>query len=267
MGKNKSNGISSISRSANILLCLSNSMNSVTEIAKYCNYNKPTVHRLLKALEAADLVIQDPVNRRYYLGKLIPIIALHSQNIHHHLISCSIVEMMRLSEKYDENVLLGIHSGIQFIRLYSIPSRQELIGGEQILESGPPWYAGGTGRILLSQHKDAELAMLVANLEMRKMTKHTITNKDEFLNRIKLVRQRGYDVSYSEVVEGIGGVVIPIKNYYCPAALCIIGPDSRIKQNENEILKDLRISGKNISNQLSLSLELVQHSKKEKQND
>jgi len=241
MSNRKQGEISSISRSANILICMSSGMNSLTEIANYCKYSKPTVHRLLKALEVADLVIRDPLNHRYYLGKLIPLINLHPQNIHRHLINTSIGEMKRLSDIFDETLVLGIHAGIQFIYLHSIPSKKELRVIEEIYLNSSQLFPFSMDKVLLAQHNDKEIERIL----------QSIGDNGTLLKRIELIRQRGYEVSYSEGTEGIMGITVQISNYSCPAALGIVGPEQRLKSSETELIKEMKVSANRISNNLA----------------
>lgn len=67
----KETAVQSIQRAADILNCISDNVNSVTDIAARCNLSKSTVHRLLKALSESSLVMQDPINHQYFLGDLI----------------------------------------------------------------------------------------------------------------------------------------------------------------------------------------------------
>jgi DNA-binding IclR family transcriptional regulator len=50
---------SSLKRATDILVCLENGINSVTEIAVYCDYSISTVHRLLQNLAELGWVVQD----------------------------------------------------------------------------------------------------------------------------------------------------------------------------------------------------------------
>ena len=94
--------VNSIHRAASILDCLINNKNTVTDIANYCKLSKSTVHRLLKALEESDFVLQDPVKRRYYLGYLFTRLASNLQITHDRLITCAIEEMKYLSDIAEE---------------------------------------------------------------------------------------------------------------------------------------------------------------------
>jgi DNA-binding IclR family transcriptional regulator len=240
MSDKKQGEISSISRSAKILFCLSKGMNSLTEIANYCKFDKPTVRRLLKALEVAELAIQDPASHLYYLGRMILLFNLHPRNSHRHLVNISMEEMKRLSDIFEETLLLGIHSGIQLICLNSIPSEQELRVVEDIYLNGSGLFPTSMDRVLLSQHEDEEIEKILP----------LVPGKEQLLKRIKFIRQRGYEVSYREIQEGIMGICFSISNYSQPAALGMVGPTQRLKSRELEMIKEIGVSTKRISNNL-----------------
>ncbi len=81
--------VKSIYRAANILTCVSNGFNSITDIAEYCGLSKSTVHRLLKALGESNLIVQDPVSREYYLGQLITKLLTKPHITHEYLEFCA----------------------------------------------------------------------------------------------------------------------------------------------------------------------------------
>ena len=72
--KQKTAVYKSISHIADILQCIMNDVNTVTEVANYCHLSKSTVSRLLRTLKESKIVVQDPSSRRFYLGGLISVL-------------------------------------------------------------------------------------------------------------------------------------------------------------------------------------------------
>lgn len=62
-------------RTANVMTCLSHGVETVTELAEICKLNKATIHGLLQVLCESRMVMQDPINHRYFIGPLITEIA------------------------------------------------------------------------------------------------------------------------------------------------------------------------------------------------
>jgi DNA-binding IclR family transcriptional regulator len=65
------NIVNSITKGADILRNLSEGIDRISDLSKNLQLSKSTAHRLLKTLEISELVMQDPITRRYYLGPLI----------------------------------------------------------------------------------------------------------------------------------------------------------------------------------------------------
>ena len=89
------NRVNSIKRAANILVCLLNETNSITDIAEACNLSKSTVHRLIKSLEESGFVSQDLFNHHYYLGHLFTTLSSSLQISHKQLVSFAHIQKWR----------------------------------------------------------------------------------------------------------------------------------------------------------------------------
>lgn len=246
----KTNAVKSISRAADILFCLSNGINTVTDIAKKCELSKSTVHRLLKALKESHLATQDPINQQYHLGPLITRLSSNPQTNHHYLITCAIEEMNGLWDIVEETVTLNIMIGIQYVRLHEIPSKHDLRVIEGYDPVGPI-YVGATAKVLLSQLNDEELQAAIKNIRISNITEHSVTNKNVLITQSKKIRQQGYAISYGERIAGALCISAPIKNYFWPAALSVVGPEIRLKPRVNELVREVTARSSRITNNIT----------------
>jgi DNA-binding IclR family transcriptional regulator len=246
----KTTGIRSVHRAANILICLSNGINTLTGIADCCKLTKPTVFRLLKTLEEMLMVTQDPVTHRYYLGLLVNQIASNPLASHHYLINCALEELRRLWDFSGETVELNIMIGIQYIRLYEMPSRYDLK-----VVAGPdpvgPIFVGATAKVLLSQLDEEDLKVALKNIRIRHVTEHSVTDEKELMAQTKEIRTQGYAISYGERILGALCISAPIKNYFWPVALSLIGPEGRLKPGLDDTLKELLASASRITGNIA----------------
>jgi len=242
--------IRSVQRAIRIIICLSKGINTVTEIGKCCNLTKPTVYRLLKTLEEMLVVTQDPLTHRYYLGLLITQIASKPQTNHHYLITCAMEELRRLWDLTGETVELNIMVGFQYIRIYEIPSRYDLK-----VVAGPdpvgPVYVGATAKVLLSQLPDEEVGAVLKNIRLRRVTEHSVTDTRELIAQTGVIRERGYGISYGERIHGALCISTPIKNYFWPVALSVVGPETRLKPRVDATLKEMVASAGRISRSIA----------------
>ena len=243
--KEKTYAVKSISRAADILFCLSNDVNTVTDIARQCKLNKSTAHRLLRALKESYLAMQDPVNQKYYLGPLITRLSSNPLTTHNYLITSAIEDMKRLWNMVEETVTLNIMIGIQYVRLHEMPSKHDLRVIDTYDPVGPI-FIGATAKVLLSQLTDEDLTGAMKTLSFKQVTEHSVTNKKILTAQVKKIRSQGHAISYGERIAGSLCVSAPIKNYSWPAALSIVGPESRLKPKISELVKELTATTKRI---------------------
>jgi IclR family KDG regulon transcriptional repressor len=247
----KETSVQSVRRAADILKCVSDGVNSVTEIAAKCNLHKSTVHRLLKALGESDLVIQNPVTHQYYPGYQFVKISLTPATTHEFLVDCAIEEMQRLSEITGETIDLRIKLGLKNIGLDLVQSKNDLIVVGDSLRNRPV-NIGVDGRVLLSQLSDEELSLVLGYMQLEPVTKRESIDIDDLMAEINLIRQQGYATSSNELIMGVTCICAPIKNYILPAVLIIVGPEIRMKPKIKDLTKDLLVSSARISKSISV---------------
>lgn len=241
--------VNTIVKAARILKAITEGINQSSSIALNLGWSSSTTHRLLKALQKTEFVLQDPITLRYSIGSFVHYLADNYNRYHQNLIFCALPEMERLRNVTGETIVLAIRVGIRRIYLEELPSFQPLkyTAGKGY---SPPIYAGATGKVLLSQMPPAELMRLLRGLTLKRIGPHTITSRTRLFQEIKEIRERGFAVSYSELVEGAASIAVPIRNYSQPVAICVLGPESRMKDRVEDILKELRFSASNIEKAL-----------------
>ena len=244
----------SLVRVTKILVCLSNGLNTSTDIANYCNYSTSTVHRLLNVMKGLNLAIQDTYNHKYYLGPLLAQLLANQAAAHQYLIINALQEMGRLSDLTEETINLTLLIQYHYVLLHDIPCKHELKIIENHRVYGILFAAGATGKVLLSQLGDEEIRDLLDKVKLPKLTEKSITDKRILMSQLKKIRQQGYAVSCGEKITGAMCVSVPIENYQFPAALSILGPEIRIKSKVEDIVKELKHSANCISDNVAQSL-------------
>jgi IclR family transcriptional regulator, KDG regulon repressor len=236
----------SIAHATDVLLCISDDVHALTDIARQCNLGKSTVHRVLKLLEQSRLVVQDVMNRRYYLGPLITRLAANPLTTHEYLVMYSSDEMKRISRISEETVTLDILIGLRHFPFYEIPSPHDLKVTQESRMTGP-WYAGASIKVLLSVLTDKQLKIALDDAEYPVSAERVEAVKQQLAEQINTIRRQGYFISYGERVPGATCISVPIKNYTLPVVLSIVGPESRIKPREKEAVAELKASAARIS--------------------
>lgn len=245
-----SNEINSIARAAEVLKLLSNGVEKMTEISKRLDVNKATVHRIMKTLESKGLVSQDATSRKYYLGPLIQTLAENPLTVHRILVHVALDGMELLRDRFGETVVLQIRRGGQRLVLEKVLGNQSIRYFPETVETSPV-HAGAGAKILLAEMDRAELSAFLDRFELVKVGPNTIDNKEKLMTDLETIRSKGYAISFGETVEGAAGIAVPIKNYSCPVALVIVGPEERMRENRSTILQELKISAESISNKIA----------------
>ena len=243
-----SNGkqINSIVRAAEILKYLSQGVSKLTEISRRLDVNKASVHQIMKTLESKHLVSQDPSTRRYYLGPLIQTLAANPITVHQILSKLAAPELDRLRDTTGETVVLQIRMGGQRLILEMATSHHAIRYYPENIHTAPI-HAGAAGKILLAEMDEPNLDDILNRLKLIKVGPNTITDKNKLKSELRAIRSEGYAISCGETIGGAAGIAVPVKNYSSPAAIVIVGPEERIRDNKDFIVSELKRSAEILS--------------------
>jgi DNA-binding IclR family transcriptional regulator len=239
----KTAAVQSVFRTAKILKCLANNRGSIKDIAEECDLSMTTVHRILQSLEESELAFQDPIESKYYLGPLFTQLSVTQINLHRYLTSRSYEEINRLSSLFGESTTLDVEVGLQIITLLHVLGKFNygMINPEKVM------FYSSVSKAIMSQHSDDEIEIIMGQL--KSPTRESVTDIEDIKKQIIETRHQGYIV-YHEPTEGIMGVSVPIRNYICPAALSVVGPEIRLGQITPNIIEEMKISASRISNSI-----------------
>jgi DNA-binding IclR family transcriptional regulator len=242
-------GVQSIIRAAAILRCLGSGINSIKDIGENCGLSASTVHRILQTLVETGLAFQDPGDHKYYLGILWARISMEQSNAHKYLLANSVEEVNRIWDFTGECTALGVGVGMQVVTLLQLPCKFSFGVIERSIR---PLFLGSENKALMSLHNDDEINILLANARFQPDARNEIIDKEKLKEQFGEVRLKGYAISRNELSDdGIMGISVPINNYSYPAALTVVGPESRMLNNTDKIVNELLTSGKRISKRIA----------------
>jgi IclR family KDG regulon transcriptional repressor len=239
--------VNTISKSAEILKIIANGCNRLEDIYPEIGLNKSTTHRLLRSLSSVGLAFQNPLNRNYYLGPLFVKLSSNLTISHQVLIFSAINELESIRDETGETSMIMISFGIERMVLKEIPSKQQI---SLSLGDGnaAPMCVGSSGRTLLSFYSDKEIYKILEQIEETPAYRKTIIDKNLLKAEIENIRKNGFGTSSGETHPDAAGISIPIKGYFFPVALCVMGPKYRF--NPISILKRMRTAASKISDTL-----------------
>lgn len=238
----------SLAKAVNILNCLSNGKNRFSEICRELKLPPATIHRLLTSMITTGLAFQDPVHRHYYLGPAILNLAFNPFSVHFHAVSIASDELKLLQSKTNEtaslHALMGTHKICLDEHVSNEPIRYMIGKGEIGFIAG-----GASGKALLAQLDDAELELVEEKLiQLHKIKKEKYDLS--VFKQIPAIRQQGFAESSGERQAGGMGISVPVKNYFCPLCISVMGPEDRITRKRETIIKLLKEASERLSKKL-----------------
>jgi IclR family acetate operon transcriptional repressor len=229
--------VSVVARVVSILDALSESRRSLSlaDLAVRTGLPRSSVHRVLQELEQHHYVMAASHLGGYRLGPEALKLALTS---HQQLISAIRPTITALSALVNENVDLAVLSGGQVIVIEQITSKQRL---QAVTVTGKsfPAHASGIGKVLLAQLPDHQVRALL-NPPLEAFTEKTITNVDEYLAQLEVVRRTGIAYDDEEHDLGISAVATAVSTAAgVRQAVAIIAPTYRFKERSKVYVEAL----------------------------
>ena len=239
----------SIVRATRIIYALRNGINSLSEIARYCKYSPPTVHRILQQMVDLDWANQDAISHKYFLGSLFTEISSDFLATHRYLVVNAYDEMNSLFTMSEETVNLAVLIQLHYVQLHNIISKHNLAVSETSHNFMPP-FTGATGKVLLSQLDDREIREVLSKVNVAKLT-NNVVSESQLLAQLREIQNRGFATSTGERVSGSTCISVPVSNYTYPAALSILGPAERLQPKTKYLTEMLKKSAELISGNIS----------------
>jgi DNA-binding IclR family transcriptional regulator len=223
----------------------------VTELADRLGVAKPTVHALLRTLEAEGLVVQDRGTSKYQLGPGLILLGnayLDTQELR----ARSLTWADQLATRTGEAVWVAVLTGDHVLVVHHA-FRPE--GAVQILEVGAsiPWSTCALGKAVVAVSAPDERERLLA-AEPAVLTGASITDRQRLAAELDQVLTRGYAVEDQESAIGDAGIASPVfdRSGKVVGAIGIVGPVERVLDDatRQEFAVAVRETARNLSRDL-----------------
>ncbi|MFI8828808.1 IclR family transcriptional regulator [Streptomyces sp. NPDC053431] len=199
----------------------------VTELADRLGMAKPTVHALLRTLEAEQAVTQDAESGKYRLGPVL--VALGNSYLDsHELRNRAHTWANLLADRTGEAVWVGV-----------LVDRQVLVvhhafrpgGIARVREAGAtlPWNATALGKAIAAFSQEEVRAGLLAGAHPAP-TGRTVTEAGELARQLDRVRETGHATEEHELTLGDAGIAAPVLDQAGRplGAVGVVGPVERL---------------------------------------
>ncbi len=247
--------VSAVKRTMAVLELLSDgSSYSVTEIAGIIGFHKSTVFRFLTTLVSLGYVSQDTQSERYSLtDKLVT--SLLSHPLKPSLIHAATAVMEDLAARTEETIHLALLEGSHITYIHKIESTRTLrvAAMSSSIGSEAPLYCTSLGKVMLSHQDSESVDRYLAQTDLSAHTEKTITEKKDFLEELRNIREQGFSIDDEENEIGVRCIGAPIFDRQGEAvgAVSISAPAVRMDEARVEELSVMiRHSGDEISRKL-----------------
>jgi DNA-binding IclR family transcriptional regulator len=221
--------VQSVQRAARILreLAAGTSRLGVTELAERTGLTKPTVHALLRTLEAEGLVSQDAETGKYQLGP--DLLRLGNAYLDtHELRARSLTWADSLAGRTGEAVWVAVLDGDHVLVVHHA-FRPE--GAVQILEVGAsiPWSTCALGKAIVAFQPPPQRERLLA-ADLPVLTGASITDRRVLADQLDQVSRTGYALEDQESAIGDAGIAAPVfdRSGQVTGAIGIVGAVERL---------------------------------------
>ncbi len=204
--------LSSLSAALDILCLFSSSSPelSLSEIARRLGIGKSRVHRLLTTLQSRQFIEQDPQTSRYRPGI-------------NNLWVGWLYEMTNRVVQESRPILQQIARQTNMTAHAATLADGELIYlAREFPDSVPRWgtvrsvrtlpHATALGKMILACLTDDDIGVILDKTGLPPRTPHTITDRNEFLQKIGRIREDGYAVDNEEADLDRRCIAVPLRN-------------------------------------------------------
>ena len=208
----------------------------LSELASRTGLSVSTTHRIVRALCAGGVLMQNPESERYALGPALVVLGQRAQEGLGY--DRALPALSALSEVTGESVNLGVRSGSDVLVVLDVASNAPL-RFDQPAGTRVPVHTSAMGKCLLAFGELTE--QQVAELpELAPMTDRTITVRARLLEELDPVRSQGWAVNDEERTPGVRAIAAPVlrSDGTVVAAVAIQGPAIRIDDARLAQLRD-----------------------------
>lgn len=249
--------INSLHRAIDILMLFQQEGREIgiSELGRLTGLPKSTTFRIISTLESRGLVKQNRETGKYWLGiKLFSLGMAIGEKLPVKTVAAPYAKA--LSQKFKEVCHVAVLD--QFSKVYPQLIIVEKVQSSQLLTftppegSGTPCHCSGVGKCLLA-YSSPEYIEKFSGKPLPRYTPKTITEWDDLIRELEVIRERGYATDDEELEEGLTCIASPIlsKNRELIAAISLSGPVVRLKSERfTSIVEEVKKTAKAIANQL-----------------
>lgn len=223
------------------LICRSQGGITIQRLSAITGLHKSTVHRILQTLvrwRCVQKSEQDAIYRPgLYICELSEIIQSDLD-----IVSISRPILEQLSDDVSGTVHMAMRDNLDIVYIHKAISQNCSIYMASRIGARRPMYCTGVGKAILATMRDKEIEGIWDKSEIKAYTANTIVDKEQFLQEIRKIRERGYAYDNEENEIGVRCIAtsIPVMGNASTYAVSISLPASQIVQDgEDQLIEPL----------------------------
>jgi len=205
---------------------------AISELAALLGVPKPTMHRIVRQLDAEGLLQREPNRRVYGPGPRLLNFALGAvrssmRSAPRHAV------LEALSAKVGETCNFGMIAGNAVLYLDRVeaswPFGLRFDAGSRV-----PMHCTSVGKLLLSVQPRKRRDEMIRATPLARYTEYTITDPEKLHVELEDIRKRGYSIDNQEFLAGVVCLAVPVrdsKGVVC-AGLAMSAPHARMSVEE-----------------------------------
>jgi IclR family pca regulon transcriptional regulator len=205
---------------------------TLAELSEWVGLSKGTTFRLLRTLEEAGYLRQDPLTKRYRLSlKMLDFQDASLAALEYPLVAQSYLE--ELNAALGESVNMAVLEGTQ-VRYVARVAARRIMSVNLHVGSVLPAHATSMGKVLLAALGPGRVRALYAGHPLERYTARTLASVDDLLAELAAVEARGYALADEELEPGLRSAAAPVRgpNGRVAAAVNVSTATARVSQEQ-----------------------------------
>jgi IclR family transcriptional regulator, acetate operon repressor len=235
--------IQSVARAASLLNAIARSPAGLTaqELSVTTGLSRATTYHLVQTLVAVGYIAAGPGHRYRLAVGVSPLVEAFSR----HVVPQDLVPLARLlAQRTGETAYVAARDGSDLVLVCSVPGHHQVSVSNSPVGPIEHGHARASGKLLLALAPDDARERYLAANPLTRMTKGTITSRDELLKELARIREAGWACDLEEYHDGVCCFAAPLAGGAAPYALVLSAPKARFEIHRQEYLDTvLRTAG------------------------
>ncbi|MGA2502498.1 MAG: IclR family transcriptional regulator [Anaerolineales bacterium] len=196
----------------------------ITELSVALGTPKSAIHRAVINLQMRDLLQRDPATQKYRLGLRVFELGMRAR-LRMNIGQIARPFLKELVHQTELSASLAVLSQGQALFLDAVESPRGLRAVVAVGQSRPI-HCSSMGKALVAWLPEFKVRQILEQTGLTPYTQHTITDPQQFLEALRIVRERGYALDLEEYEENLFCIGVPVRASTgdVVAAISISGP-------------------------------------------